>query len=97
MIVDFELPQKWLDPKNHEHILLVAKRIVAIRYGQQPEHANVVEMQNDGSVNFPLTNDHWLFPPEQKTDRKKNHWRLVSRYDNKESLDLIVKALILWL
>lgn len=97
MIVEFELPQKWLDPKNREHLLLVAKRISAIRYGQQPDHVNVVEIQDDGSVNFSLTNDHWLHPPGQMASQKKNHWRLVGRYDDEESLLLIVQVLTRWL
>lgn len=96
MNVDFELPQKWLDPKNKDYVMHVANRIAAIRYGD--EHRRTPpEMQLDGSVHFPLTNDHWLYPPTKDIGQPKNYWRLTGRYDNEEALGLIVKALQLWL
>ena len=95
MNIDFELPQKWINPKNEEHVLLVANRISAIRYGD--EHRRVPVEIRDGKVYFQLTNDHWLLPPTKDVGQPKNHWRLTARYDDMEKLRLIVKVLQLWL
>ena len=44
-------------------------------------------------MNFPLTNDHWLFPPIRDIGQPKGHWRLVGRYDDDEKLRQIVEEL----
>jgi hypothetical protein len=92
MSFDFELPQKWINPKNRQHILLVANTFALIRYGQHPDK-EVVTVQKDGRVNFPITNDHWLFPPQVDMGQKKNHWRLTARYDSEEKLKELVEKL----
>ena len=94
--IDFELPQKFIDPKNKEHIKLVAERIQSIRHGCAHRPCPP-EIQKDGSVHFPLTNNHWLYPPNTIGGVEKNHWKLLGRYDTDEELALIVKALQLWL
>lgn len=96
MHIDFLLPQTWIEPNNNEHILLVAKRVQLIRYGEHDKSSHPV-IQEDKSVNFPLTNDYWLFPPTSNTGQPKGHWRLVARYDSEEEIGLIVKVLKLWL
>lgn len=93
--VHFTLPQKWIDPKNPEHILFVANRIQAIRYGYTQRECPP-QIQKDGSVHFPLTNDYWLLPCGSKHGEKEC-WHLVSRYSNEEELNLIVKALQLFI
>ena len=96
MHIDFVLPQKWIDPRKTEHVLLVANRIVAIRYGEVDRQAPSVILE-DGKVSFPLTNDHWLISPQRNVGQPNGHWRLIGRYDDKEALGLIVRALQLWL
>lgn len=92
-MADFILLQKWLNPTNEDHILLVANRIAAIRYGD--EHGNsppVVE--SDGAVHIhPSTNDHWLYPPRRSVGQPKGYWRLIGRYDSPEDLEKIVDVL----
>lgn len=96
MYIDFILPQRWIDPKNTEHVLVVANRISAMRYGYVGDRAPLVVFE-DGKVSFPLTNDHWLIPPTRDVGQPKGYWRLVGRYDDQEALQLIVRALQLWL
>lgn len=92
-MIDFVLPQKWLDPRKQEHLLLVANRIAAIRYGDVHQQFPA-EMTDDGKMRIcPHTNDHWLIPPTTNIGQPKRHWRLVGRYDSDEDLQMIVALL----
>ena len=92
-MADFTLPQRWIDVNNKEHVLLVANRIAAIRYGDG-HHKSPPEIAADGTVHiFPSTNDHWLFPPNKDIGQPKGHWRLVARYDSSEDLEMVINAL----
>lgn len=91
-MIDFTLPQAWINPSNKEHVLLVANRIAEIRFGDEYRREPPT-IQADGTVNFPLTNSHWLFPPTRDIGQPKGHWRLVGRYDSDEKLNRIVEKL----
>lgn len=92
-MIDFRLPQKWLNPANKEHVLLVANRIAAIRYGDAHHQASA-EVDADGRAHiFPSTNDYWLFPPTKDIGQPKGHWRLVGRYGSDEELKMIIAPL----
>ena len=92
-MIEFTLPQRWIDVHNKEHVMLVANRIAAIRYGDK-HRESPPEIMPDGTVHlFPQTNDHWLFPPIRDVGQPKDHWRLVARYDGDEYLEMIVGLL----
>lgn len=95
MNVDFELPQRWLNPKNKDHVLLVAQKFQELRYGAGP-HREVPWIRKDGSVEFPITNDFWLFPPGTNFDSPKNHWTLAMRYDGRQKIAPYIKSLQNW-
>ncbi len=92
-MIDFTLPQVWLDPKNKEHVLLVANRIAAIRYGDEHLKSPPGIAANGRVLIFPHTNNHWLFPPTMDIGQPKGHWRLAARYDSDEELEMILNIL----
>lgn len=93
--MDFKLPQKWIDPKNSAHVMLVAIALQEIRYGTQTRDCPP-EIRKDGSVEFPLTNDYWLFPPNSNVGQPAGHWRLVGRYATETELLGLMDQLKLW-
>lgn len=95
--IDFLLVRKGISPSKKEDVLVVANRIAAIRYGDMHQNSPV-EINKDDTVHIhPKTNNHWLYPPGPKALQPKGYWRLKGRYDTNEELELIVKALHLWL
>lgn len=93
---DFTLPQTWVNPKNNEHVMLVAKKFQRLRYGPHPFREEPV-MRKNGEVEFPLTNDFWLLPPTCRImEDSGGKWRLAARYDTDEKLAPIVAALQKW-
>lgn len=95
--IDFLLSNKGIKPSNQEDILRVASRIAAIRYGDMHQNSPV-EIDKDGTVHIhSSTNNYWLYPSGPNALQPKGYWRLKSKYDTDEELELIVKALQLWL
>ena len=79
MNIDFESP-RGIDPKNHEHVMFLAKRLACIVIGQEAFESHPEPMRDNGINIHPCSNNWWLYPPESHSDQGENQWRLVARY-----------------